>query len=402
MIVTFMRGATVALLFSFTAILGFAQQPFWAATGVPAGGFGSSISAITVTPNGHLFAVAYSAGVFRSLDAGATWEIRVNGLTARDISAAMSMRNGDILVCSGTGVLRTTDEGDTWVPLWKSDTSTYCIAVDSNNAIFVGTSAGVYKTTDGGQRWSQTWTVPSIKTIKSLAAGTHHDMFAGTNKGVYRTTDGGTSWNSTGLTANSVNAILVDADGDVLAGTNGTVLIMRSTDDGATWTDAYTPGSSAVTYAFIVDSHGAFYASGSGGVQRSRDRGATWLPLDNGLPDRFISCLGAGNDGFVYAGTTSFGLFRGTSESGIDELRSAPHPLQMYPMPVHASAVASVLPRSDDRVATVVDALGSVRMRVPVPRNAESIVVPTDHLAPGSYAFSAVGERVIRFLVLPR
>ena len=247
----------------------------------------------------------------------------------RTVAAAGSAARHDEywMGTTGGGVFKTTDGGNTWLPMTdKTFGGTIgAIAVSESNPdiVYVGTGEyavrsnvshgdGVFKTSDGGRTWSavglaQTQQIarvvvhpqnPDIVYVGALghAFGPNHE------RGVYKTTDGGKSWtqvlfrdDSTGIS----DLAMDPSNPDVLyaafwqvqrmpwglsSGGKGGGLF-KTTDAGAHWTEitgnhglprglwgnvglAVSPASARRVWAIIE--------ADSGGVYRSDDGGATW------------------------------------------------------------------------------------------------------------------------------
>src|SRR5690349_1015216 len=83
---------------------------------------GLHISSILVeSVRGGIFAGVHGSGLYRSLDGGATWELKTQGLTADHVfTVAAVPRGGDVVLYAGTEpvhLYRSTDYGDTWEEL---------------------------------------------------------------------------------------------------------------------------------------------------------------------------------------------------------------------------------------------------------------------------------------------
>ena len=68
--------------------------------------------------------------------------------------------------------------------------------------------------------------------------------------------------------------------------------------------------------ALAITQAGVLYAGSFGmGMFRSEDQGLSWQPINNGLTDHFLLCLGVDEHDRVYAGTVRGGVFR-TTDNG--------------------------------------------------------------------------------------
>ena len=172
--------------------------------------------------NGQVFCVGTeSAGVYKTTDAGATWQPARAGLppAAKVISLAVDPQNSNTLYAGtdAVGIIwKSQDAGATWTNITHNmqyGTSVYAdeaynIVVDphNSNVVYVGLGGNdgrIYKTTDGGATW---WVsdngIPRksgnfTKQVLALAIDPTQSsvLYAGGREfGVYKTTDGGANW----------------------------------------------------------------------------------------------------------------------------------------------------------------------------------------------------------------
>ncbi|RMH64526.1 MAG: T9SS C-terminal target domain-containing protein [Bacteroidetes bacterium] len=92
---------------------------------------------------------------------------------------------------AGTGIYRSTDNGETWQPIntGLTDTTITDLAVYPNGTLLAATrNGGVHRSTDGGDSWHPINTgLPSL-TVTALAVTEEGFVFAGTDQGIYRST----------------------------------------------------------------------------------------------------------------------------------------------------------------------------------------------------------------------
>jgi photosystem II stability/assembly factor-like uncharacterized protein len=280
-------------------------------------------------------------------DAADLSKVPYGGLKFRSLGPAlMAGRIGDLAVdpadpshyyvaaCSG-GVWKTTNAGTTYEPVFDGEGSYSigCVTMDPNNAsvVWVGTGEnnaqrsvsfgdGVYRTRDGGATWKN----------MGLKESEHIGMIAvdprdsdtvyvasqgplwrsGGDRGLYKTTDGGKTWKRVLHVSDDtgVNEVHFDPrDPDVLyasswqrrrhvwtlidGGPEST--IYKSTDAGKSWRKiekglpkldkgriglAVSPADPDVVYA-VVEA-----AQGKSGFFRSRDRGESWQKPGSYVP----------------------------------------------------------------------------------------------------------------------
>lgn len=184
-----------------------------------------------------VYAAAASGGLWRSTDAGLTFETAWPDDQTQAIGSVTMTPDGTLyvgtgeanpgggsLTYTGTGVYRSTDRGRTWTNIGLRDSGAVGdIVVDPRDPrrIFVAASGslfnpggdrGVYRSTDGGQQWSRvlagaTDTTGATEIVldprdprRMYAVMWDHRRqpqqrtYSGVGSGVYRSTDGGTSW----------------------------------------------------------------------------------------------------------------------------------------------------------------------------------------------------------------
>ena len=224
-------------------------------------------------------------GLFKSSDGGVTWDSIFNHEPVSSIGAiAVAPSDANVVyagtgepnlrndVAFGDGMWRSADAGKTWQHVGLDESGAISqIAVDRSDPsrVFVavlgdvykaGPQRGVYRTTDGGKTWERVLYADDRTGASSVAidpsnarhlfAGLwegwrtpYHLNSGGANDGVYESVDGGDHWSrlhGSGLPG----------------GTTGRIAI------------AFTPANSARVYALIESTEGLLW--------RSDDRGKTW------------------------------------------------------------------------------------------------------------------------------
>jgi ligand-binding sensor domain-containing protein len=182
-------------------------------------------------------------------------------------------------------------------------------AVTASGDLLAGTyGSGVFRSSDSGESWTQIGLVDEA--VNALAINSDGHLFAGTgfvgfNGWVYRSLDDGISWTQLSLTGNHIHAIAVSSAGNVFAGTD--VGLYRSSDDGESW-DFIGPGTSSGHF-ILVHTDGSIFvgglAVGGGGsrISRSSDEGSTWEQIYTGpTTNHYVSSLSLSPDGNLYAG----------------------------------------------------------------------------------------------------
>lgn len=233
--------------------------------------------------------------------------------TAGRVSAmAIDPRDSKVIYAGPAdgGLWKTTDGGDTWIPLTDDAPSLAMgsIALDPKNPdiVYVGTGelnfsgdsyygAGILKSTDGGATWRN---IPGPFVRGRVGALAIHPeetniILAGTDRnGLFRSTDAGETWDLV-LSGSTSTEVMFDPTGRVAfaalgsSRTNARNGIYKSTDKGLTWT-----------------------ASNGSGTQRlpSANVGRVQFTMQKSNPNLMMAVVGDGS-------TETFGRSLGTFKS---------------------------------------------------------------------------------------
>lgn len=288
-------GSAVMLLgfavFGVTNVSDLVQEHdiLWNQLGPSGGGWYESVAFSPDNPD--TICVGTDVGGFLiSFDGGQTFEARNNGLTDYFIERiAIHPSNANIIIlATAGGIFRTTDQGETWIPMGRgtgtpfplASTSSYsapmnvvCFDPQNSNTIFAGQgrtrgdlnngntrSGKIYKSTDCGVNWSliSTAAIDPSAIINDIAVKPDNDSFVlvATDKGMYRSNDGGTSW----AAANNGLGSNINISRIAFAPQHPTTLyitVKTMARDGQTW---------------------------DGGIYRSNDAGQSWINVTGNFP----------------------------------------------------------------------------------------------------------------------
>ncbi len=249
---------------------------------------------------------SYGIGILKTTDGGRTWvksldwffdqqrgveDIAINPKNPKTIFAATSI-----------GIYRSYDAGSSWEKIKDAEMGEDIIVNPADtNKILVSTGnlgssdAGIYRSTDGGDTWTKLKGIPYFtgKTLMDYYAANPNIVYATvadslTGKGLYKTTDFGDTWtlvNSDdipryqGFFAHWVAVKPTDSNQIVYAGVN----ITKSYDGGKTLT---TVGGTHVdhhNYAHDPNNPNVLYIACDGGVYRSTNFGSSYSNIGYGL-----------------------------------------------------------------------------------------------------------------------
>jgi photosystem II stability/assembly factor-like uncharacterized protein len=273
------------------------------------------------TDHGHFYA-GTNAGIFRSSNAGESWERFESGLPGGMPRGYKQMfRRGEFtfLVTDDTSYIATLNG-------WKILTTTPPAGIVEHESVIHAAFLGdIHTTFFMGNSWTKATPPLLANTVRNIITAGQYMVAAGM-QGIFRTADDGESWQrvsdyhaelltSTGTTIHAV----VTMPGEVRK-------LVRSQTHGDTWQTMEIPGvdqqylraigrSTSYLYVGLAGAELSGQLWLAGGVLRSSDRGTTWewsstgLPKENGV---HVPVLAMYSDDEVQIVTTSRGLYRST------------------------------------------------------------------------------------------
>ncbi|MEJ7667161.1 MAG: hypothetical protein WKH97_00150 [Casimicrobiaceae bacterium] len=180
--------------------------------------FSGRIKSLAINPLNRnvLYAGAADGGVWKSTNAGGTWQAMMFTELSMAIGAiAVARTNTNVVYAAtgedtpgwgpsypGVGVYRSNDAGLTWTQFGNGVVGNRCtrILVDPANAdrVFVASNTGLFLSTTGGTAWSNV--LPGHICDAVMEPTNPNRLFAAIwNDGVYRSFDGGATWERAGL-----------------------------------------------------------------------------------------------------------------------------------------------------------------------------------------------------------
>jgi len=244
---------------------------------------------------GAMYQASQQSNLQRS-SSSVSWDTEGPGnIGGRVNCIAIHPTNSSIMYEGNTtgGIFKTTDAGATWNPIFDNNPALAigCIVLDPNNSstIYAGTGDpnvsgypfigdGVYKSTDAGATWTNIG-LQNTRIISDFAVDPTNSnvLYAATmgtpfvrdnNRGLYKSTDGGTTWNQV-LFINNETGI----SDLVLDPVNPQVIYATS------WTR-------------IRNNQESLISGNDCRIYKSTDGGATWNIMTNGLPNQPLSRIG--------------------------------------------------------------------------------------------------------------
>ena len=277
---------------------------------------------------------------FKSINGGGAWSPGATGITASNVTGFASHPSNSNVIYAGTtnGVFKSIDAGASWsrtgtdnLNTAPSNTTAVVIDPSNPNVIYVGTlDAGVHKSTNGGGVYTLKplglpFTPESVNAL-AIDPVTPSTLYAGTVVGIYKSMNGGDTWTemTTGLVNIEVTELVVDPSNPtiVYAGTrNG---MYKTTNSGGLWfpiNDGVITGGTVISVVTIDPINpGILYAAqqfGSGHIFKTINGGGTWTVLTNGLPPGVVAAVAVDpvTSSTLYLGTVGRGIYK-SSDSG--------------------------------------------------------------------------------------
>jgi len=250
----------------------------------------------------HVICASASGGVWKSLNAGTTWEPIFENYAAASIGDVAIFQRDPNILWVGTG--------------------------EANNRNSVAWGDGIYKSTDGGKTFSNvglrdTYQIAKIATHPTdsntvyVAAIGNLWSYDG-ERGLFKTTDGGKTWSK--LAGGLPN------DGK----TGATDLVMDPSNPNTLYVAFY----QRLRQPWRFDSGGP-----KGGIFKSTDAGKTWKKLTKGLPEGDTGRIG-------------LSVFRGNSKIVVAIIEHGNQPREDSPDYADMSKLGTGVYRSEDGGAT--------------------------------------------------
>ena|GEM_PF-2948503 len=286
------------------------------------------------------------AGIFKSTDAGATWNQLASTANSNfyytNRMAISPVNSQIVLACTQTGVWRSTDGGANWTQtLGESSTDVEWNPADGNKVVVSGSQNASYWSADAGATWTASTGMPAFGRVElALSKSAPNTIYASVynnNGELYRSTDGGHTFTARNL-GNSLtggqgwydNTLWVDPldVNNLLLGGTG---MLMSTDGGANFISVWV-GDLHADQHYLVEVGGysatnrGVYCTNDGGVFRTDNflnlmNGSFWYTLNHDLGvTQFYAGAGNSSNGMYMGGTQDNGTprYNGTYNGWVD------------------------------------------------------------------------------------
>jgi hypothetical protein len=282
-------------------------------------GGGGAFTSIQAGPTGIIFAASDLAGLYRSANAGLSWENigYRQGLAGSHVGCVACDPVSDLRVYLGVdgGIYYSQDRGLSFSVSGMTTGYVTFIDVAGNQATLYATRHSVYntangevwKSTDSGVSWAKINGASLPATLRLLKVKAHptsasivwtlagDDLFVASLNQLWKSVDGGVTWTqlAAGVTGDIIDFVMHPADTTIaylsaredLGGGTWQMRVYKTTDSGSNWSE--------LASASAIDRGGAMFVSAAGvvsavdveryptssksGVWTSADAGTTWL-----------------------------------------------------------------------------------------------------------------------------
>jgi hypothetical protein len=257
-----------------------------------------------------------ATGIYKTTNGGVNWTLSNAGLTDPAVAVLwLDQANPNILVAGtlNVGIFRSTDAGATWQTMTNGfGRTTALLRVGSQ--LYAGTSQGIAVSQDDGASW--TLEVPTPAWVQSLAASGSY-IYAGRGDGVVmaQSAPGGAWISSQPLAFNGNNSITADQANPLHAivveqGFYQNPDVWETHDGGNNW-QSYNPMQWAIQYVAFDPSDATgktVYAGADFQFTGSSDSGLNWTQLTSAGDLRIIAPKFGGTSDLTVAGSDQ-GIF---------------------------------------------------------------------------------------------
>jgi photosystem II stability/assembly factor-like uncharacterized protein len=238
-------------------------------------------------------------GVFRSYDNGETWEEIIVDTTVPYLIYNTVNRDINQVLYLGTNgrAYRSFDDGNNFENILETGDHIFTINFNDNNDIYVGGWCGVIRSTDNGNTWD-TICSGTLRYFSDIDFGLNGEIYLAGRSfvvgsgggGFYRSLDNGITWENTYI-SEGLNSIAVENYG--IINVNGYLI---SHDSGETWT------INTGNYAYDIESnqYEELIAGYLSGVRLSDDWGENWTDISGNVSGSKVQQVSITPNGYVY------------------------------------------------------------------------------------------------------
>ncbi len=223
------------------------------------------------TPSPIIYAGTSDSGLFKSSNMGETW---VSDDLSQWVSSISQNSAGDLFAATMTDGIYCKYKNGNWQKVSDEyvGMDVYSLFINELDDIIVGTDCRILKSTDNGNSWIEK--LNAIGVIWDITSSSYGDIYACDGGGFWAgegrvcySADFGENWSILSMTNRSANAIIIVPPQNIYVATDSGVFI--SYDNGLTAERNYIGSGSLNVYKIKIDNSGYIYAGTSKGIYRS-------------------------------------------------------------------------------------------------------------------------------------
>jgi len=286
-------------------ILFYSNQP---GSGIPVSVPLSQISAMVIIPDSNLLTI--SDNNLSSLSyTEQNWISTIGEVSPKGWLRIDSSKG--VLLCAGSFLYRSPDNGIRWVSIagsFAQTTSMLGCVVHPNGNIFVATrDSGLYRSTDNGFTWSHVLSENRVNAISVDASG---NLYASTASGNYISRDNGLNWFLDMSHPQATIFLTSNLYGDLYTCNDTAREMQISLDNGNTWTSFNKGLHATIIHGMITAPDGTVFAYTDSGIFKHSEGDCAWTPFSAGLSTIEILSMTFDKNGRLYAGSAGGGVFK--------------------------------------------------------------------------------------------
>jgi hypothetical protein len=273
-----------------------------------------SVRALLVDPRRGLFAGTQGSGLFRSKDAGETWVPFNDGIPSRTIRALVRDAKGAQHAATPDGIYRADWDLSRWVSESDGLHGVPAALMAGPDRLYAATSTGLFERVMGAETWSRAVLGQEARAVQALAADTAGTVYAASDAGIVRRT--AERWEP--IRARPTDGPLIGlAAGRSVYAWSPTAVFRLVDAESARWDDIGVglPGGVRVV-SVAVESSGSrdiLFVATTGGLWWSGEAGAQWRSAQGRLSGVPFHTVLADGSGLVVAGSDEHGVFVGVN-----------------------------------------------------------------------------------------
>lgn len=318
----------------------------------------ATFRAIEILKNGYIFTITDANKFYLSNDKGITWKVIRQGWSR----CTKQDSKGNLYVASGSGLIRSTDFGQTWVTLEVLEEPFFINAIDISedcNTICVGYSSGdVFVSNNFGETFDKIM-FRNYSFVEAIKILNDNDILL-QREVLYRITKRGDVFDFRKDSTHSAFAFIQDKDKYIFMSSlySGRLGISKS-KDGENW-ELITANNIGAPQFFKIDSLNNLYAIfNDGRVIKTRTKGESWIDVFNYL-NAFLWSFDMDREGNAYAGTQDMGLYYNKVDIQLDFSDITNYKLENnYPNPFNSTTTFRIeVPFNSEINLSIYDILG--------------------------------------------